>query len=123
MKMILSALPKTWILDLDGTFVLHNGYKLYGRDVWLDGAKEFLHSLPQEDMIVFLTSRTTAYSQLTERFLEEEGIRYTKILYGVPYGERILFNDRKPSGLDMAYAVSGKRDEKLEIEIVIDETL
>ena len=35
----LSKLPHTWILDLDGTIVKHNGYKLDGKDSLLEGAK------------------------------------------------------------------------------------
>ena len=38
----LSPLGHTWILDLDGTIVKHNGYKIDGYDTFLDGAKEFL---------------------------------------------------------------------------------
>lgn len=38
---VLSPLPKTWILDLDGTLVKHNGYKLDGHDTLLPGAREF----------------------------------------------------------------------------------
>ena len=37
-RFTLSPLPKTWILDLDGTLVKHNGYKTDGRDsllIWL----------------------------------------------------------------------------------------
>ena len=32
----LSKLPHTWILDLDGTIVKHNGYKLDGKDSLLE---------------------------------------------------------------------------------------
>ena len=56
-KIIVSALPKTWILDLDGTIVKHNGYKDDGTDTFLDGAEEFLSGIAKEDMIVFLTSQ------------------------------------------------------------------
>jgi hypothetical protein len=31
----LSPMPKTWILDLDGTLVVHNGPYILGRDVLL----------------------------------------------------------------------------------------
>ena len=54
----LSHMPKTWILDLDGTIVKHDGPFLDGEDSFLPGAKEFLQSIPKEDMIVFLTART-----------------------------------------------------------------
>ena len=123
MKLTLSALPHTWILDLDGTIVVHNGYKMYGKDVFLDGAKEFLCSIPREDMIVFLTSRKKEYADVTETFLNENGIRYNTIVYEAPYGERILVNDNKPSGLKMAYAVCMERDAKNELSVEFDDKL
>ena len=36
-----SALPKTWIMDIDGTICKHNGYKIDGHDTLLPGAKDF----------------------------------------------------------------------------------
>ena len=69
-KLILSTLPKTWIFDLDGTIVKHNGYKLEGKDTLLKGAKEYIQSIPAEDKIVLLTSRTDAYKAETIRFLK-----------------------------------------------------
>ena len=47
-ELILSTLPKTWIFDLDGTLLKHNGYKLDGKDTLLDGVKEYLEELPKE---------------------------------------------------------------------------
>lgn len=108
--MVLSALAKTWLFDLDGTLVKHNGYKLDGHDTLLSGVKEYLDALPQEDRIIILTSRADEYRQVTLDFLAEQGIRYDDILFNMPYGERILVNDRKPSGLDMSVAVSVERD-------------
>lgn len=105
-----SSLAKTWIFDIDGTIVKHNGYKLDGRDTLLSGALEFLMSIPKEDKIIFLTSRTEAEKELTLRFLEDNGIRYDDIIWNAPYGERILVNDQKPSGLCTAIAVSPSRD-------------
>lgn len=109
-ELVLSTLPKTWIFDLDGTLLKHNGYKLDGKDTILPGAKEYLEGLPDEDRIVILTSRTEEYREETLCFLEENGIRYDDILFGMPMGERILVNDRKPSGIDMAVAVNLDRD-------------
>lgn len=109
-EMILSALPKTWILDLDGTILKHNGYRTDGRDTVLPGAGEYLARIPREDRVVILTSRTEEYREMTEAFLAERGIRYDHILFSMPMGERILVNDRKPSGLDMAVAVNLDRD-------------
>lgn len=109
-KMILSTLPKTWIFDLDGTLLKHNGYKLDGKDNVLPGVREYLEGLPDEDRVVILTSRTEEYREETLCFLKENGIKYDEILFDMPMGERILVNDRKPSGLDMAVAVNLDRD-------------
>lgn len=109
-ELILSTLSKTWIFDLDGTIVEHNGYKIRGKDTLLEGAKEYLDGLPPEDKIVIMTSRTEEYRKLTVDFLEENKIRYNVILFEMPMGERIVVNDRKPSGLDMAVAVNMERD-------------
>lgn len=110
MGMVLSTLPKTWFFDLDGTIVRHNGYKTDGEDTILPGAKEYIDAIPEEDRIVIVTSRTEEYREQTIRFLTENGIRHDHILFEMPMGERIVVNDRKPSGLDMAVAVNMDRD-------------
>lgn len=122
-EFVLSPLGHTWILDLDGTIVKHNGYKIDGRDSFLPNAEKFLREIPKEDMIIFLTSRTENEKSLTESFLEEHHISYHQIIYGVPYGERILMNDKKPSGLVTAFAVSGERDTFAPCKIRIDSEL
>lgn len=122
-EIVLSALGHTWILDLDGTIVKHNGYKMDGTDSFLPGAKEFLNSIPEDDMIIFLTSRTEEYRLLTESFLKKNKVRYDHIIYGAPYGERIIVNDNKPSGLKMSVAITKGRDSNVDIKPVYDETL
>ena len=117
-KLILSLLTKSWIFDLDGTILKHNGYKLDGKDTLLQGAKEYLDALPEEDKIIIFTSRTEAYRQMTMEFLRENQIRFDEILFNMPLGERIVVNDRKPSGLDMAIAVNVDRDEFKMPEII-----
>lgn len=109
-KMILSTLPKSWIFDLDGTILKHNGYRTDGQDTLLPGVREFFSGLPTEDRVIILTSRQEAYREQTEFFLKANGIRYDEILFDMPMGERIVVNDRKPSGLDMAVAVNLDRD-------------
>ena len=51
-KLILSTLPKTWIFDLDGTLLKHNGYKTDGEDTVLPGAKEYLEQILQRQQLV-----------------------------------------------------------------------
>lgn len=108
--LILSTLPKTWIFDLDGTLLKHNGYKTDDEDTVLEGVKEYLDSIPLEDRILILTSRTNEYRQSTLDFLKKADIRYDDILFNFPIGERIIVNDRKPSGIDMAVAVNMDRN-------------
>ena len=116
--LILSTLPKTWVFDLDGTLVKHNGYKTDGTDILLAGAKEYIESIPKEDKIFIFTSRADSYKETTIRFLKEHGIRYDEIFFNMPVGERIIVNDRKPSGIDMAVAVNCDRDRFYIPEIV-----
>lgn len=122
-KLKLSPLGHTWIFDIDGTIVKHNGYKLDGKDTLLDGAKSFLDNIPEGDMIVFITSRTDEYKQLTIDFLAEKGIRYNHIIFNAPYGERLIVNDDKPSGLHCSVAINLKRDNYNIGSLEIDENL
>ncbi len=108
--LVLSTLPKTWIFDLDGTIVKHNGYKVDGYDTLLDGVKEYIGALPKEDFVLILTSRTDEYHDMTMNFLKEHDVRYDKIIFNMPMGERIVINDRKPSGIGMAVAINIERD-------------
>ena len=118
-----SNLSKTWVLDIDGTLVKHNGYKIDGYDTLLDGVKEFFEKLNPKDKVVLLTARKEEYLPDLKNFLEQNRIRYDYLLTEMPMGERILVNDRKPSGLDMAFAVNKARDEKFEVEYIINEEL
>ena len=104
-----SDLTKTWLFDLDGTLVKHNGYK-NGGDILLPGVLEFFSTISENDIIIILTARSSEYKEITESFLQENGIYFNFILYDLPVGERILVNDRKPSGMPTAYACNLDRD-------------
>ena len=118
-----SSLNKTWVLDIDGTIVKHNGYKIDGYDTLLDGVKEFFAGLNPDDKVVLLTARKDKYLEDLKSFLNSNGIRYDYLLTDMPMGERILVNDRKPSGLDMAFCVNKDRDASLDITYKINEDL
>jgi len=111
---------KVWILDLDGTIVKHNGYKLDGFDTLLEGAKEFLDSINEKDLIIFITARTDEYQTITYQFLNQNNIRYHSVIFNAPYGERILINDRKPLGLNTAIAINTERDKFMDTIFEID---
>lgn len=120
--LILSTLSHTWIFDVDGTLCIHNGYK-NGGDIILDGVKELFDSIPDDDMIIILTSRKAEEKENLVKFMSDNGLRFNHIIFDAPMGERILINDDKPGGLKCAYAVHKKRDDKLDITVKIDEEL
>ncbi len=118
-----SSLNKTWILDVDGTLVKHNGYKIDGYDTLLDGVKDFFEQLPLNDKVILLTARKEEFLPALKDFLKKNNIRYDYLLTDMPMGERILVNDRKPSGLDMAFAINKDRDKNLNIAYKINKEL
>lgn len=118
-----SPLNKTWILDVDGTLVKHNGYKIDGYDTLLNGVKEFFEQLSPDDKVVLLTARKEKFLPALKNFLKKNNIRYDYLLTNMPAGERILVNDRKPSGLDMAFAINKDRDTTLNIAYKINNEL
>ncbi|WP_107840292.1 NIF family HAD-type phosphatase [Metasolibacillus meyeri] len=119
----LSSLGKTWIFDLDGTLVKHNGYKIDGEDTLLEGVSEFFEQLCERDMVVIVTARTSRYKEQTLSFLAKHQIHYDHIIFDAPHGERILFNDIKPSGLKTAYSINQARDCFKPLKYEVDEDL
>jgi len=119
----LSSLGRTWIFDLDGTLVKHNGYKIDGKDSLLPGVQEFFEKLRDEDIVVIITARPIEWKSYTEVFLEKSKIKFDHIIYDAPHGERILINDKKNSGLNTAYAFNTKRDEFLRTDFVTNHQL
>lgn len=118
-----SPLAKTWVLDVDGTLVKHNGYKIDGFDTLLDGVKEFFETLSPDDKVVLLTARKEEFLPALKDFLAKNNIRYDFLLTDMPMGERILVNDRKPSGLDMSFAINKNRDDVFNVAYKINEEL
>lgn len=105
-----SDLNKTWLFDLDGTLVKHNGYKC-GEDTLLPGVKDFFdQNIIDTDYVLIITARESEFEGIAEKCFSENGIFYDKIIYNMPNGERILVNDIKPSGLKTAYSYNLIRD-------------
>jgi len=59
----------------------------------------------------------------TIRFLEKNDIRFDHIIFDLPYGERILINDIKKSGMLTAYAINKERDGAMNLQIERTEDL
>jgi hypothetical protein len=121
-ELVLSPLGHTWFLDLDGTLVKHNGHLTDGEDTLLPGADALLSQIPADDLVVIVTSRAEAYREATEQFLADRRIRYDHIIFEAPFGERIVVNDAKPSGLRTAVSVSVRRDQGPQMTVTVDES-
>ena len=122
-ELILSPLPKTWIFDLDGTIVVHNGVYSEEGDRLLPGVKEFFDKINRDDYILILTARPLSKKGETVNFLQKEGIKFSNIIFDIPTGERILLNDEKESGLKTALHINLKRNQGLgNISFKIDMT-
>ena len=119
----LSNLSHTWLIDIDGTIVKHNGHKIDAQDRLLDGVSEFFAKLPKDDKVILLTARSKSEVANFKAFLTLHKIRFDEIISDLPFGERILINDIKPSGLKTAFAINKVRDEKFDIKVEIDEKL
>ena len=123
MNLTLSTLPKTWIFDLDGLLVTHNGYR-NGGDRLLPGVQRFWDGVRALDVVILLTARAATEVPAIRAFFHEYGLRIDHIIPACPVGERILFNDNKPSGLRMAHAVGVPRDAGLAgVSLHLDSTL
>lgn len=107
---ILSPLKHTWLIDIDGTIFEHNGYKLYGEDRVLPGVKEFFTKI-SDDTIILLTSRTKECEAQTIEALHKYEIPFSQIIFNCPFGERILINDCKPSGLATGISINLTRNQ------------
>lgn len=114
-QIVLSSLPHVWIIDIDGTIIEHNSHRVPGKgNKLLNGVEEFWKKIPPNDMIILMTAREESYIESTLDFLAKSGIRFDKVVFGVPQGERILINDTKPSGLETALAINLERNEGLD---------
>jgi hypothetical protein len=118
-----SNLNKTWIIDIDGTIFLHNFY-LHGQDKLVNGFLEFYNStINKGDVVILVTSRKKEHALQTKKSLEFFGIKFSHYIDNLPIGERIIINDRKPSGLLTAHAININRDDFTNIKIHINDKL
>jgi hypothetical protein len=112
-----------WLVDIDGTMVVHNGH-LAGQDSLLSGVAAFWKNIPEQDTVILLSARQETWREATLAWLAAQGLRIDHALFGMPAGERILINDKKDSGLATAVAVNLARNTGLGgLSVVIDSNL
>lgn len=114
-----SNLSKTWLFDIDGTLVEHNGYQKTER--LLPGIVDFFKkNVKKKDSVILMTARNKNQAKSAIEILNKNNIRHDMLITDLPHGERILFNDKKCSGLKTAYSICLERNEGL-IDINIKE--
>jgi len=106
----LSTLQHTWFIDIDGTIFKHEGLWEDGEDTILPGVKELWKIIPEDDYIIIVTGRTSNFADETKQALKKYKLRYDKIIFDLPVGERIVVNDIKPTGLETALAWNVQRN-------------
>ena len=120
----ISNMKHTWLIDIDGTIFKHNGYKDVGGDEMLPGVLELWNSIPENDTIILLSARKQSDKNTTLAAMDNFGLRYDFAIFDLPYGERILINDKKPKGLETALSLNINRDEGMsDINITVDKSL
>ncbi len=112
----MSTSPKTVFCDIDGTLLKHHGDIFANSDgagaEVLPGVYDALKEWERRNYrIVLITGRKESQRKTTEEVLHSLHIPYDVLLMGLPNGDRVLINDRKPEGVRAtAYAVSPARN-------------
>ena len=91
----------TIFCDIDGTLLEHEDVPSYTRlPILLDGSRDKLNQWVDDGYFVVLcTARSAHEEDVLRGALDKLGLRYHRLICGLPSGPRILINDRKPSAI------------------------
>ena len=67
----------------------------------------------KEYKIILTTARRESLREKTEQDLSRLGIPYDNLIMGISKGQRIIINDKRPTGEETAFAINVERDEGL----------
>jgi len=67
----------------------------------------------KEYKIILTTARRESLREKTEQDLSKLGIPYDNLIMGISKGQRIIINDKRPTGEETAFAINVERDEGL----------
>jgi mannose-6-phosphate isomerase len=110
------SVPKTVFCDIDGTLLKHNGDPYSLEETILPGVVESIREWEKRNYrIILTTGRRECFRKQTEELLGKLGILYDQLIMGLPNGDRVLINDKKPNGIrNTAYAVNLVRNDGME---------
>lgn len=96
-------MTKTIFCDIDGTILEHKGdiFKNINNDhTILEGVLDKFKEWDKNNYTIILTTgRKESWRKITEEQLLYFGIPYDKLIMGLPNGERIIINDKKPNSV------------------------
>ena len=107
--------PKTIFCDIDGTLVRHEAPTFNtSPNKKLELLPGTIEKLSEWDAkgynIILITGRRESMRKSTEIQLAELGIIYDYLIMGIGGGPRILINDNKPDGKEVAFAYNIERN-------------
>jgi hypothetical protein len=95
-------MKKTLFIDIDGVLIVHKGNltsQILSHPELIPGTIEKLNKWEADGhKIILTTGRKESIRDLTEKQLLSLGIFYDQLVMGLPRGERIVINDKKPTG-------------------------
>lgn len=111
-------MKKTIFIDIDGTILKHKSTLsniLLETPELLPGVLEKLNKWDADGHTIILTTgRKESMRKSTEEQLQKLGIFYTQLIMGLPRGERIIINDKKPNNdMRTSYAIEVERNQGL----------
>jgi len=111
-------MKKTLFIDIDGCLIKHRGNLsniILEKPELLPGVLEKLNEWEAEGhKIILTTGRKESLRKITEEELFNFGIFYEQLIMGLPRGERIIINDKKPNNdMKTASAIEINRNEGL----------
>ena len=105
---------KTLFIDIDGTLFEHKGTFsniALSESTLLPNAREKMDEwCSKEYRIILTTARRESLRNRTESELQRLGVPYDCLIMGISKGQRVVINDRRPSGDDTAFAINIDRD-------------
>ena len=109
---------KTIFCDIDGTLIQHvppdqSSLPTFKATPLPNAVDSILDWNKKGYVIILTTGRKESQRELTVKQLQEIGIFYDQLVMGLGRGERVIINDRKYTGEEMARAVNVDRNKGL----------
>jgi hypothetical protein len=111
--------PKTIFCDIDGTILKHTGDIVKNYTCSSETLPNVIETFKSWDKnnfkIILITGRKESTRKYTEEQLGRLGIVYDELIMGLPNGDRVIINDKKPRHpRNTAYSINVVRNKGFE---------